>query len=227
MRILRKTTLFHKLYSKLYVSPYPEQIDKPDGKVVLVLSPHCDDAVFGCGGTLYKHFKAGDKVSILYLKVMNKVMEDEARATAEILGISKQIFCESDVNNAEKITDVLNKLMPEIIYTPHPMDNHPDHYQTSLILANVISKLKITPILLCYEIWTPIIPNVVIDISECIEYKKLAIDCFVSQNKTLDYTNGIIGLNQYRSLSLKQGGSFAECFIRVNKKELTSLLKVV
>ena len=223
---MRKTTLFHKLYSKLYVSPYPEQIDKPDGKVVLVLSPHCDDAVFGCGGTLYKHFKAGDKISVLYLNVADKVIEAEAKAAGKILGFCEQIFCSSNKNRAI-VTDVLNKLMPEIIYTPHPMDNHPDHYRTSLILYNVISKLKLTSMFLCYEIWTPIIPNLVIDITECIEYKKMAIQCFVSQNKTLDYTNGIIGLNQYRLLSLKRGGSFAECFLRVNKKELTSLFMVV
>ena len=73
-------------------------------------SPHCDDAVFGCGGTIEKHFKAGDKVSVLYLNVADKVIEAEAKAAGKILGFCEQIFCSSDRNRA-KVALLLNAFL--------------------------------------------------------------------------------------------------------------------
>ena len=32
-------------------------------KEVLVIAPHADDEVLGCGGTIYKHYQNGDKVT--------------------------------------------------------------------------------------------------------------------------------------------------------------------
>src|SRR5437016_1821426 len=37
------------------------------GGPVMVIAPHPDDEVIGCGGTVIRHVRAGDQVSIIYL----------------------------------------------------------------------------------------------------------------------------------------------------------------
>lgn len=45
----------------------PELIVQPTGKTVMVLAPHMDDEVLGCGGTLAKHIQAGAHVTVVYM----------------------------------------------------------------------------------------------------------------------------------------------------------------
>ena len=64
-----------KDYVKTFIRPdnlivYPELVDKPAGSRVVVFSPHFDDDVIGCGGTLLKHVLAGDSVHINSVKAM-------------------------------------------------------------------------------------------------------------------------------------------------------------
>src|ERR1700722_16160488 len=39
----------------------------PDGGTVVVLAPHMDDEVIGCGGTLARHVAAGAKITVIFL----------------------------------------------------------------------------------------------------------------------------------------------------------------
>ena len=34
---------------------------------ILIIAPHADDEVLGCGGTLLKHINEGDKVYVLFV----------------------------------------------------------------------------------------------------------------------------------------------------------------
>lgn len=59
-------------YLNLYHAPIseggpPRVCMEPEGQRVLVLAPHPDDEVIGCGGTLYKHARAGHEVTVVYL----------------------------------------------------------------------------------------------------------------------------------------------------------------
>jgi hypothetical protein len=42
-------------------------VDKPEGHKILVIAPHPDDEVIGCGGTVRLHRQLGHTVTILYL----------------------------------------------------------------------------------------------------------------------------------------------------------------
>src|SRR5580658_287426 len=74
---------------------------------VLVLAPHMDDEVIGCGGTLHCHVQAGAKVTVAYLtdgragdpslapdqiSKMAEERKNESRRATELLGISDLIF---------------------------------------------------------------------------------------------------------------------------------------
>ena len=61
-------------------------VEKPEGQRVLVIAPHPDDDVIGCGGTIRLHRRLGHSVFILYLsdgergiKNMNPIKTAELR----------------------------------------------------------------------------------------------------------------------------------------------------
>ena len=45
----------------------PRLVDVPEGRRILVLAPHMDDEILGCGGTLRKHVRAGAGVTAVFM----------------------------------------------------------------------------------------------------------------------------------------------------------------
>jgi len=41
-------------------------------KKILVIAPHPDDETIGCGGTILRHIKNGDKVSCIFVTKLKK-----------------------------------------------------------------------------------------------------------------------------------------------------------
>jgi len=114
---------------------------------ILVIAPHHDDEVIGCGGTLIKHYKKGDKIWVAYIaagwsgvpKIKSKkraieIREEEARNSAKILGINKVVFLREDDRNyslnkgtLEKLIKIIREFKPRLIYAPHPNETDFEH----------------------------------------------------------------------------------------------------
>ena len=128
---------------------------------VLVIAPHPDDEIIGCGGSLIKHLIAGRNIDILYMtsgdkgvnagkvKDMAKVRENEAIQAWEFLGLNSkrlhflrlpdaELTFTPDISN--KINKVIRQLRPATIYLPHRLDNHPDHEATYSLCIDAIEK---------------------------------------------------------------------------------------
>ncbi len=43
---------------------WPTIVKKPKGKNILILAPHMDDEIIGCGGVICKHIQNGDRVTV-------------------------------------------------------------------------------------------------------------------------------------------------------------------
>jgi len=115
---------------------------------VLVISPHFDDEVIGCGGAIQRHLAAGQTVGILYItrgdcgdirQGLDKeqsaaVRHDEAAqvcssigATAFYLNAPNEGFMRPHVDVEQDLVKFLRQYRPTIVYCPHPEESHRDH----------------------------------------------------------------------------------------------------
>jgi LmbE family N-acetylglucosaminyl deacetylase len=114
------------------------------GRRVLVLSPHTDDAEFGCGGTIASHVLNGDTVKWLtFVRDGYQVPEGwdkdtlvkECEQAMIEIGVTDHIMLDFELENLEqdqrRVTDIVYKTVhnfnPHFIYTPFRNCRHQDH----------------------------------------------------------------------------------------------------
>ena len=200
----------------------------PRGRV-LVIAPHADDEVLGCGGTLTRHIERGDEVEVL-------VLTDGARGTADgssdpelilrrrqeavagmaLLGVSKCEFWELPEGH-EPDAGVLGALSlrlamrvsssaPDIVYAPWIGEGHADHFHAARLARMGLALAAFEGLALGYEVWTPLEPRWLVDVSDVWERKRAAVSEHMSQ---LEHTDlyGIARVNAARrSHLLKEQG---------------------
>tara|TARA_B100000989_G_scaffold145077_1_gene108089 strand:- start:9118 stop:9792 length:675 start_codon:yes stop_codon:yes gene_type:complete len=115
---------------------------------VLILSPHADDEILGCGGFISKFSKQNYHINVLVLTNANKGAPEiyspkqiqqlriEAKSANNFIG-TKKLFFENlpaiNLNNLPvyKITDLISRYLenikPEIVLIPSINDIHDDH----------------------------------------------------------------------------------------------------
>jgi N-acetylglucosamine malate deacetylase 1 len=155
------------------------------------------------------------------------VREAEAKRAAKILGIAKLEFlrlpdwtvADHIKEGARLVASMLQRMQPEIIYVPHPLESHPDHKAALLILRTALRKVRPGERkLLGYEVWTPLSePDSVEDISKLMSRKLRALRAHASQLKEFDYVRAVRGLNEYRGVMMGRC-RFAEVFQTLSEK---------
>jgi N-acetylglucosamine malate deacetylase 1 len=204
-------------------------------KRIMVISPHPDDESIGCGGTISKHVANGDTVHVELLTSGEKgghglgenetalMREAEADAAAKILGIAHIEFYRQDdgaLSSSRQLDHMLasriEKLKPDVVYIPHPQEQHPDHQPVATILRRAIRKAQVAdpPRVLAYEIWTPLQQlDEIVDITQYLETKLKAIAAYGSQCRVMDFVSAARGLARYRGeMHSWPGGEYAEVF---------------
>lgn len=216
-------------------------VDKPDGNIILVISPHPDDDVIGCGGTIRLHVLSGHTVFVAYLTDGEGGIKDgknngvelrklEAIKSTTMLGVDESnlfFFHLTDghlINQTEVNYDFRNLvsfIKPDVIYLPSFLETHQDHYAANLFLQNnLISSVTIG----AYEVWTPLIPNRLVNISSVIEEKKKSILAHTSQMNELDYADAAVSINRYRAAMYSNKSQYAEAFIYCKSTEYFHLM---
>jgi len=179
---------------------------------ILVVAPHPDDEVFGCGGTLAKFSRSGNEVYVLIVTKGDELFDQklieqgrqEALQADRLLGVRETHFADLpaiklDTLPQYQINEILSsyfkKLKPELLFLPFPGDINRDHqivHACSMVAARPIS----VPVreIYCYEApsstnWnspglvSPFLPNCFVDISDTIELKIQAVKTYASQIK--------------------------------------------
>lgn len=205
----------------------------PDRGSVLVLAPHIDDDVIGAGGCLRKHVEQGDEVAVLYLADCTPERIGEAKEAASVIGFGILDFLpyegKSLAGNIEldaKISAVLADYKPQIVYLPSFLDRHNDHIAINHCLVGLHEKYGYSFDVRAYEVWTAVIPNLVVDISGTAEKKKEALSKYGSQLLSHDWLEAALSLNRYRGV-VSGVGVFAEAFMRYSMEEYFGLWKKV
>lgn len=206
-------------------------LDRPEGSRILVLSPHPDDDVLGCGGTIALHRQLGHEVRIVYLTYGEKgipglrpdqamtIRQSEATRAAAILGVESPYLhflalpdgqLLAHVDRHPGLMKLLEDTTPDVIYLPSFIEAHRDHYAANLLLKN---NLRRKCMISAYEVWTPHMPNRLINISPVLEIKRRAMLAHESQLRELDYLDALLGLNRYRAGMFHRGMAYAEAFL--------------
>lgn len=213
---------------------------------VLIIAPHPDDEVLGCGGTISKHAKQGDSVYLCIVTkgytpdwskefLRNRPLEIEK--SSEILGIKKTYFLDfpavkldtipqAKLNDA--ISEVVNEVNPDVLFIPHKGDLNRDHrlvFESCLVATRPVNhKLKR---ILSYETLSetewgqeiePFIPNVYVDISETFDNKIESMKAYKSEIRQYPHPRS---LEAIEALAKKRGSeigtNFAEAFILIRE----------
>jgi len=179
---------------------------------ILVIGPHPDDEVFGCGGTIAKYAAAGHEAHVLIVtkgdelfdpKLIHRGREEAVRAHG-LLGVRHAHFADLpaiklDTLPQHEINDVisgfLRQIKPELLLLPFPGDINRDHqivHGSAMVAARPFQTT--VRCIYCYEVlsstnWsspgvTPAFsPNVFCDVSTTIDRKMAAARVYESQLK--------------------------------------------
>jgi LmbE family N-acetylglucosaminyl deacetylase len=220
----------------------PRLIERPPGERILVLSPHPDDDVLGAGGTLAKHAAAGAAMTALVLTDGRAgpprtpgvdgaaVRRREARAAAAVVGIGRVEFWDEPDGSlrttrasAGRLADLLAAVRPDLVYLPSFLDAHPDHRQVTPLLAAALPAGGPAPACAVYEVTTPVVPTVVVDVTAEMPVKLRAVAAHASQAEDLDYVEVVRGLNRWRAATLGRRAEYAEAFWLGDVREYLAL----
>jgi LmbE family N-acetylglucosaminyl deacetylase len=205
---------------------------------VIAFGAHPDDLEIGMGGTLAKLARLGYDVNLVIATLPNFVKTDikeqrriEATMSAKTLGCKSPQFLDlspDEITIGRKfvtmIDDIINKHKPEAVFTQWIGDSHQDH---QALTRAVIAASRDSNNLFMYETTIPggltenaFRPQLYVDITETLEVKSNALNCFHSQknNRCGDlWIDAVVGRCSYRGYQMNV--KYAEAFevIKVTK----------
>lgn len=137
----------------------------------LVLAPHPDDEILGCGGTIAKLSNSGNLVHIvivtrgtprLWSSETIECSRQECQHAASKLGVKSTRFLDFEAPEldrypqaqiAEALKSIIDDIRPNTLYIPHRGDIHYDHSavaQAALVAARPVGNCPVKQIL-AYE----------------------------------------------------------------------------
>lgn len=215
-------------------------------KKILVLAPHGDDEVLGCGGAILKHLEAGDYVTVAFIKApyddRSFLQQIQTQESQNVLGYQQKIFLNlseldffKKAQFIEKIENLIKETEPETIYSTFFGDLHQDHralFDALNSAARIYQKHRVDNILLyetpsstdqgLYKNIFPFTPNLYIPLSYThIMAKVEALRCYTEEIKESPHPRSIENIIDVAKLRGREiGEEYAEAFytIRIIQK---------
>ena len=206
-------------------------------KNILVFGAHPDDLEIGMGGTITKLSRLGFNVKLVIATLPNFTQNDkkeerrmEAVRSSKVMGCPEPDFLDlppEQMTHSRSLIGIMDKYIqdyrPSAVFTQWIGDSHQDH---QALTKSVISGSRDTTDLYMYETTIPggiteqaFRSQLFIDITDYIDPKKSALECFESQQARCGpiWIDAIVGRAAYRGYQLNC--KYAEAFeiIRISK----------
>lgn len=231
-----RPTVLHTLFLVLESDLIPYSASKAlPAQAALVLAPHPDDEVFGCGGAIASHVALRQPVCVvvltdgaLYGDALTR--QHESHAAAAVLGYGSPEFWAypdrgllySDAL-VQRLVEKIAATNSDLVYAPSPWEIHPDHRQTNMLATEAVRRSSANVRLAFYEVGAPLRPNILLDLTPLLATKEAAMRCFGSQLQQQDYVGHIQALNRYRSYTLGAAVTAAEAYWVLTAQELDTV----
>ena len=212
----------------------------PAAKSALIVAPHPDDETVLAGGTAAAISAAGCTVHVvvasdgeatagpgLSTAAIRAARRREVASACEILGAEEPILLgHPDGGLAQAVPgltadleDVLARVRPDVVFVPWWLDGHPDHRAVCRALAGAASIDGVE--VWCGEVWTPLVPNRLVDYTEFAGIKRKALAEHRTAAEAIDVM-AFLGLDRFRSLAGLGGAGVAEAFVALDAERLRS-----
>jgi len=214
------------------VPPTSNDEGPSDALRVLAIHAHPDDVEFQCAGTLALLAAAGHRITIATMtpgdcgsrelgpEEIAEVRRGEAKRAAELIGASytclefRDLSIVVDNDAKRRVTEVIRRTRPDVVFTAPPADYMDDHEATSHLVRDAcfnascpnyatrqwdpaaatehIPTLLYVDPLEGMDMWaTPIVPHFYVDVTSVFETKREMLACHESQRNWLRAQHGV------------------------------------
>jgi LmbE family N-acetylglucosaminyl deacetylase len=220
--------------------PYQTATELP-GQRIIILAPHADDEVFGCGGAIMRYIEQGADVRVIIAtdgaanhnselsrQAYISQRQAESREAARILGYGEAAFwglADRSLMEAlpvlqARLQEMLNDFHADCLFAPSLHEIHPDHYACALAALHIAQHdCRTLRRIVFYEVGIACRPNLLLDITPFKAKKQAAMRCFRSQLGLQAYAEQISALNRYRTYTLAHV-ELAEAYYSVDTASL-------
>lgn len=224
----------------------------PVNKNVFILAPHPDDEVIGCAGVIQQLLANDCRITVVVVTNENErsivkpnivdnenLRISEARKACKVLGYQNLVFWPflerglTDQEAKESLSQYINEYLKnnpcDMFFIPNHNDMHPDHrhvYESALIALNEVT---VSPKTFLYEIWGACDVTHFLPLPKQTYNNKLsAMQCYQSQNNSVDYIEIINEINTIRVTGLSHalnGSNYVECFEFIEPEQVDLYIK--
>ncbi|MEU5426329.1 PIG-L deacetylase family protein [Streptomyces olivoreticuli] len=208
---------------------------------VLVVAPHPDDDVIGCGASMAKHTEEGARVTVAIVigrerslydtERTDEDFTDEIRTSCAALGVHRWVLLDEpsrDFRLTRKVHLDLVRLIreerPDVLYVPHRRDGDVEHRMvhqlaiealwmaTSAFFGECGEPAPAPRLVLGYEVWSPLPEfQYAEDVTGFVDRKVEAMRAYRSQLRHAAWDQAVRALAEYRG-AVATGTSHAEVF---------------
>lgn len=216
----------------------------------LVVAPHFDDEVLGCGGLVAQLAAAGAKVRVLFLTdgrggageaddrdaygARRRAEADRAAAVLGLSGSDRLDLPDGALDQhldaiAEGLRDALANHRPELLLVTSPLEASADHraafhavHRVLAALGGAEEELAASLAVLAYEVNQPLYPDLLVDVGAELPKIEEAMACYASQQERHDYLGARLGLLRFRALTLAPEVAAAEAYRRLTAHDFAT-----
>ena len=214
----------------------------------LVVAPHPDDEIAGCGGMIIAHRRAGVPVDVVVMTDgargnptgaggpdYTALRKEEVRRCAAIVGGFEAHFLEHPdgalkerLEAAEDLARIFHQVAPATVFLPSPYEVHPDHRAACLLGMRALRRVSPGPRIYLYEVGAMMPANLLVDVTPYMVQKEKAMEVYFSQLMHQDMVGKIRAINRGRTINVDDPAvRYAEAYIRVEPERADTFLEAV